>query len=132
MPTLNVSRVVNNPKFAQTFNVQRSQGGDWNDDGTWGDETIEVSFYGIIQPATAKELNQLKEGDRVKEVKSFHSTQEMYLSHVIDNASVTDIGYSARISDYAIWKNQLYRLAKRYEWSDFGYYKALGVRVEGD
>lgn len=131
MPTLNVSRVVSNPKFAQTFTIERSSGGDWNDNGTWGDVTVDVDFYGIIQPATAKELNQVPEGDRVKEVKSFHSTQEMFVSHV-DTENATDVGYNAGISDYAIWNGQRYRLAKRYEWADFGYFKALGVRVKGD
>ena len=131
MPTLNVSRVVSNPKFAQPFSIMRSQGGDWNDDGTWGDVTVEVQMYGIVQPATSKELNQLPEGDRVQEVKSFHSIQEMFISRVVGE-DTSDPGYNAAISDYAVWNGQQYRLAKRYEWSDFGYYKALGVRVKGD
>lgn len=131
MPTLNVSRVVTNPKFAQAFTILRSSGGDWNDDGTWGDVTVSIDMYGIIQPATPKELKQLPEGDRVLEVKSFHSIQEMFISHV-DGVDTTDPGYNASISDYTIWNGQQYRLAKRYEWSDFGYYKALGVRVKGD
>lgn len=131
MPTLNLSRVVSNPKFAQGFIIQRSEGGDWNDDGTWGDVSVDIDFYGIIQPATAKELLQVPEGDRVKEVKSFHSVNEMFLSRV-NGQDTSDVGYNAAISDYAMWQGQKYRLAKRYEWGDFGYYKALGVRIKGD
>lgn len=131
MPLLNVSRVVSNPMFAQAFIIERSSGGDFAVSGDWVDTTLQVSMWGIIQPATAKELLQLPDGDRVKEVKSFHSEQEMFITHA-NNADLTTTGYNAGISDIAIWNGQHYRLAKRYEWDDFGYYKALGVRIEGE
>lgn len=124
---LNLSRVVNNPKFAQSFTITRSQGGAWNDDGVWIDATTEVDMYGIIQPATAKELNQVAEGDRVKEVKSFHSSQEMFITHT-DGQNDSTTG----ISDIALHHNQQYRFVKLYPWNDFGYYKALGVRISGE
>ena len=123
MPTLNVSRVVNNPKFAQTFTIQRSSGGAFNTSGVWTDSSFTVNMYGIIKPATPKELDQLPDGDRVKEVRSFHSAQPMYVTH--NDAT-------PGLSDIATWNGQHYRLSKLYEWEDFGYYKALGVRIEGE
>jgi hypothetical protein len=132
MPILNVGRVVSNPMFAEVFSITRSSGGSWNINGTWGDATVDVSMWGVVQPATAKELEQVPEGDRAKEVKSFHSEQEMFITRVNKpDEDVTDPGYSAMISDVAVWNCQKYRLVKRFEWDDFGYYKALGVRIEG-
>lgn len=126
---LNLSKVVNNPKFAQSFNITRSQGGVFDDTGVWQDVTVDVPMFGVIQPATPKELEQVPEADRVKEVKSFHSQQEMFLTETtaIDDAN-------ARISDIVTWTTtgEQYRLVKLYPWEDFGYFKALGVRIVGE
>lgn len=128
MPTLNVSRVVNNPRFAKTFNITRSQGGSFDSTGTWQDAQVAIAMYGIIQPATPKELNQVEEGDRVKEVKSFHSSQAMFVTHT---TGLTDT--NAGLSDLVtIADGTQYRLVKLYPWADFGYYKALGVRIAGE
>lgn len=129
MPTLNVAKVVNNPKFAETFTIIRSQGGSFDYKGDWQDQTVNVQMWGIVQPATKKELLQVPEADRVKEVKSFHSMQEMRVTHtngVNDN--------TAGISDIVIWgtTGEQYRLEYLYPWEDFGYFKALGVRIAGE
>jgi hypothetical protein len=131
MPLLNVSRVVSNPMFATSFSLLRSTGGDFATNGVWADTQTTVPMWGIVKPATAKELEQVPDGDRVKEVKSFHSTQQMFITHV-DGVNVTDPAYSPGVSDIVVYQGSHYRLSKIYPWQDFGYYKALGVRIEGD
>lgn len=126
---INLAEVVNDPDFAQAFSIARSQGGEFDDSGVWQDVTVDVAMYGVIQPATAKELLQVPEGDRVKEVKSFHSSQQMFLTRTTE---VLDP--NAAISDLVTWSTtgEQYRLVKLYPWQDFGYYKALGVRISGE
>lgn len=125
---VNVSRVVNNPRFAKSFTIVRSQGGKFDDAGVWQDSVVSVDMYGIIQPATPKELEQVPDGDRVKEVKSFHSEQEMKVTHT---TGLNDT--NAGLSDLVTLENGTqYRLVKLYPWEDFGYYKALGVRIAGE
>lgn len=126
---INVAEIVNDPDFAQVFSISRSSNGAFDDSGVWQDSKVAVPMYGVIQPATAKELLQVPEGDRVKEVKSFHSSQEMI---VTETTGLTDP--NAAISDIVIWPTtgEQYRLVKLYPWQDFGYYKALGVRISGE
>lgn len=123
---ISLSEVVNDPDFAQPFSIQRSSGGAFASNGVWEDSKTTVLMYGIVQPATAKELLQVPEGDRAKEVKSFHSSAPMYettTNGLVDAGAIT--------SDIAIWKGLQYRIQKVYQWEDFGYYKALGVRMLG-
>lgn len=126
---ISLAEVVNDPDFAQSFTISRSSGGVFDSKGVWQQTDNSVSMYGIIQPATAKELLQVPEGDRVKEVKSFHSSQAMFVTHT---DGLTDT--TAATSDIATWPatGDQYRLVKLYQWSDFGYFKALGVRISGE
>jgi len=128
MPTLNVSRVVNNPKFAEEFTITRSMGGSFDNTGTWIDNTMQITGYGVIQPARSKELLQVPEADRVKEVKSFHTQLELRVSHA---DSINDNNQGT--SDIITWQStgEQYRLVYLYPWEDFGYFKALGVRIQG-
>lgn len=122
---INLAEVVNDPDFAQSFVITRSQGGAFKA-GKWQDATTTVQGYGVIQPATAEELNQVPEGDRVNEVKSFHSSSPLYETHTSGGDDP-----NARISDTIAWSGQNYKLVKVFQWQDFGYYKALGVRMSG-
>lgn len=121
---ISLAEIVNDPDFAQSFTVERSSGS-FDDTGTFVSTPADVPFYGIIQPATAKEIEAVPEGDRKREVKSLHSSQEFFL---------TRNDPSKGISDIAIWPatGERYKLVKLYPWIDFGYYKALGVRMAGD
>jgi hypothetical protein len=114
--------------FAQSFTVIRSTAGKWVK-GVFVDTPQSVPFYGIVQPATSREVQLLEEGDRNKEVKSFHSTQQFFVANVANQAQVTDPSYTPQNSDIAVWQGQQYRIKHVYEWGDFGYYKALGVRM---
>lgn len=121
---ISLSEIVNDPDFAQAFTVERSSG-DFDDTGTFISTATDVSFYGIIQPATAKEIKEVPEGDRVQEVISVHSSQQLFTTR---NEPV------AGISDVVLWPltGNKYKISKLYQWEDFGYYKALGVRMQGD
>ncbi len=126
---INVGEIVSDPDFAQAFTIARSSGGYFDPTGTWQETDGNIDMWGIIQPATAKELLQVPEGDRVKEVKSFHSQQGMFVTHT---DGLTDA--NAATSDIVTWltTGEQYRLVKLYQWIDFGYYKALGVRIAGE
>jgi hypothetical protein len=53
----------------------------------------------------------------------FFSLQPIYVSQG---------GTSAATSDTITWRGDTYRMAKVWPYGDFGYWKALGVRVSGD
>ena len=122
---IDVGLIVSDPDFAQEFVITRSCGGSWQA-GKWVNETIKVCSYGVIQPSTPEELEQVPEGDRVTGALSFHSEQALFETHTYGPndkfAGTSDI----------IWhRGQNYRLAKVFPWEDFGYFKAIGIRISG-
>src|SRR5215469_5161393 len=102
MPLINLARVINNPMFTQSFTVLRSTNGAFNTEGKFVDGQTTIAFNGIVQPATAKEVALLPEGDRQKEVKSFHSTQEFFVANVANQASNSG-PITPQNSDIAVW-----------------------------
>lgn len=116
-----IAEVVNDPDFAQSFTITRSEGGVWVQ-GKWRNATITVGAWGSIQPPNPEELEQVAEADRVSGVIAVHTTQPIYETHV---------DATTGISDLVTWHDQTYRIIKVYPWQDYGYYKALAVRMSG-
>lgn len=117
MPRINVSRVINNPKFAQKYTVHRKDG-DWVG-GRWvtTGET-QIIYNGVVTAPNAKEILQVPEGDRVKGVMCFHSTQELFVTR------------AEGTSDEIEWNGNRYRVSQVMPWADYGYWKAFGIRME--
>ena len=123
MPTINVSRVVKNSRFAQNYHIYREKGSFVA--GRWTQTTLDtILMFGVVTAAGTKDIIQVPEGDRSSQIMVFHSVEKLYVTHV-------DTCFSG-ISDKILWKGSYYRLFKVLEWSDFGYYKAFGISVEGD
>lgn len=116
-----IAEVVNDPDFAQSFSIQRSQGGTWQA-GKWVDSKTTIGMWGAIQPPTPEELDQVPEGDRITGVIAIWSTGQIY---------ETNVDSKLGISDIATWHNEPYRILKVFPWNDYGYWKALACRMSG-
>jgi hypothetical protein len=117
-----IAEVVDDPDFAQTFAVTRSQGGSWQS-GKWIDNVTTVSMWGSIQPPTPEELDLVPEGDRVTGVIAIHCSNQIYETNVASKLGISDI---------VLWHNQSYRVLKVFPWNDYGYWKALACRMSGE
>jgi hypothetical protein len=124
MPLLNVGRIINSPNFSQTFTVYR-ESGSWKA-GRWVSSETQLTMFGTITAAGALDLNQVSEGDRVTGVMCFYSQQEIFVTHASEQ------GISDGTSDQIEWNGDRYRISSVTPWSDFGYYKAIGVRMVGE
>lgn len=120
----NISRVVNSPIFAQNFTIVRSSGVFVK--GNWVNSPVTIPAYGSIQPATNEELVYVPEADRVKGVNVIHTEAVMYETHTGDAPDLT-----AGISDIVNWHNQQWKISYIYPWSDYGFTKAIAVRMSG-
>jgi hypothetical protein len=118
-----IAEIVNDLDFAQTFAIIRSQDGAFVK-GVWVDQTVNINSYGVIQPATSKDIEMLPEGDRNSETFMFHSSSPMYETH-------SDTVQSG-LSDLLVWRGNKYRIMKVTEFQDFGYWQALAVRKLAD
>ena len=116
-----IAEIVDDQDFAQSFTITRSQNGKFVL-GRWQNSTVTVGMWGSIQPPEPEELEQVPEGDRMLGVIAVHCTQRLYET----NTNQTD-----GISDQVIWHGENYRVFKVYPWNDYGYWKALAVRMSG-
>lgn len=119
----NLRNIIVNRDMVQTYEVHRSTG-DWGTDGRWTETTEVITMRGVISPLNAKELQNLPEGDRVKQVMKFHSREPLYLTRNDDTGKGT--------SDKIKWHESFYKLTNVGDYRDYGYYNAVGVRIEGD
>lgn len=117
---LDMSAVLFNPDLCQPFTAQRSSGSFVA--GRFVGTATTVSFFGPVQVADAKTLQQVPEGDRVTGAMVFWSTTPIYETRTGDNEGVSDI---------LIHHDQQYRVVKVWNWSDSGFFKAYAVRIKG-
>jgi hypothetical protein len=122
MPTLNLTRVVNSPAFAQEYTVNRSVG--TFQEGGFVFTTTPIQFWGIIQPATPQDLAQVPEGDRVTGMIGFISEEKMYRTYVE--------GQAEGIGDQIVWRGQNYKVVAVIIWKDFSFFKAIASRQSGE
>lgn len=129
---INVAEIVNDPDFAQSFYLIRSTGSFAL--GGFQTTPTTIPMYGVIEVAKEKELATLPEGDRISGAMAFYTSDPIYMTNVDANPSygAGNFGVTAkRISDVVLWHNQQFRVVKDSVWSDFGYYKTIGVRMSG-
>ncbi len=120
---LNVGRVLNNPRWETTFVVNRKTG-QWQS-GDFIQNEDPITFSGVVLSPGTKDIVQVPEGDRVSEMKLFLTKSKMYVTHAAeDNFAGT--------SDEILWEDHRYRLYQVKNWNNFGYYKAIGIMMEGE
>lgn len=120
---INVAEIILDPDFAQWYTITRSVNGQFS----WGgyqDLKQTLQTYGVIEPATSKDLEQIPEADRVIGMMAFYATIQLYTTQLL-NPGVSGI------SDQITWDSQQWRLQHVKEYQDYGYWKALGVRMSG-
>jgi hypothetical protein len=117
---IDVSEILNDPDLCEPFEVQRSTGS--FQAGRFVSTASAVPLYGSVQMADAKTLQQVPEGDRVTSARVFWSTSPMY---------ETRTGSNEGLSDILVHHGVQYRVAKVWDWSGAGYFKAFAVRIKG-
>lgn len=122
---IDVSRVVIG-KNSQSFTVYRKTGS-WVL-GRWVDIEKSIPFSGTITIAKEKDLTQVPEGDRVGGEIAIYTIKALYVTHATKDP-VT--GVDAGTSDEVLWQGDRYRLFNSNPYSDYGYYKLIGVRTAG-
>jgi hypothetical protein len=117
---LDVSEVVLSSEFAEAFSVARGSGE--FQAGGWSQQTSTVPLYGVVNPATARQLEMLPEGDRPTEALVFFCTKPLYVTS-------QDRGGT---SDVITWRSEQYRILSVMNYSNRGYYMAIAERMAGE
>jgi hypothetical protein len=117
---LDMTSVLSNPDLCQSFTAQRSSGSFVA--GRFVSTSTDVPMYGSVQVADPKTLEQVPEADRVTGAISVYTTSPIYETRTGDNEG---------LSDLILHKGKQDRVAKKWDWSNFGFFKAVCVRVKG-
>lgn len=121
---ISVMEIVTDADFAQHYTVTRLNGS-WVG-GRFVETPTTVSFYGPIIAANEQDISVLPEGDRVNGLMVFYTTLDN--PFLISRASDGQLG----TSDQPNWRGNKYRILRVFDYSDYGYQKAMGTRTDGN
>lgn len=124
MSLVDISFLIEDPDFAKPFIAYRKTG-NWKKGGKFVQDEVKINHFGIVQPASTEDIEQLPQGDRVKGVMCFYSRKEIHLTRTGDDE--TESGTSDEIE----WHKKRYKVIQVMPYSDYGFVKAFGVRMEG-
>lgn len=114
---INVGSLLFSPALSQSLMVYRKSGA-WVA-GIWtANPDVTITITAVVSAASGDDLDQIPEGDRQKGVILIHTTTPLLLT----NANGT--------ADEILFNGNRYRLAQVWDWSAFGYYKAIGVKMD--
>lgn len=113
---INVAELIHDPDFCTKFKRVRQIGSKVG--GRWVVEREDTkTITGVVSGVNSKDLEILPEGDRVKELKTFYALDELRVTG--NNAT----------SDICEYKDSRYKLIQGFDYSDYGYYKAIGIKL---
>lgn len=116
---IDLSELIYDPDFCTTFIVEKKSETKWiRGEPDYGLTRITVT--GIVSPSSSEDLNLLPEADRKHGMKTFYSSTPM---------EITD---TEKTSDVCIWNGRRYKLINGWNYSQNGYYKAIGELLGSD
>ena len=120
---INLSSVIHSPRLSQTYTILRSSGmwqeGEFVRDGS----PSSLLFRGIVTVATARDLQQIPEGNRQAGAMRILSTEPIYVTGELE-----ENGYS----DILLWNGEKYRIVSVTPDRDYGFYRAICTRMPGE
>lgn len=122
---IDVSFLISDPDFAQTIKVYRKTG-DWAPNGEFITTENEMPMTGVISIANAKQIEFIPEGDRIGGEIAIHTIEPLY------NSRNTTETQQSGLSDEIEWHGDRYKIYQVNEYSDYGYYFAIGQRKVSD
>jgi len=127
---IDISEMISDPDFLQEFTVYR-QPGYWVA-GDFVPNEQALTFYGIIMPATTKDLEQIPEADKVTGMMCFYVPYDTPL-YVTQNYPLTGDSDPEKLnSDQCVWQGDRYRVYQTNSYDDYGYIKAICAYMPGD
>lgn len=122
MPNLQITELITDPDFCQSFTITRLTGSVVKGDFITTPETFETT--GIIRPANTNDIQMVPEGDRVTGMVTVYTSNQLYVTR--RNGS-----NAPGLSDEITWQGEQYKIIQTANYSDYGYFKSMAVRKLG-
>jgi hypothetical protein len=119
---IDVSELIEDPDFAFPYTVLRRTGQWVNARFVVSDPPERLTYYGAVQPATTREIEQLGIGDNEKGVMKFFCRlpKDIYLTRNFDESDET-----AQVSDEILFRNSLYKVLQISPWQHGNWTRAF-------
>lgn len=114
---IDLSELIHDLDFCTNFIVVKESNPVWNK-GELTQKEIKLTVEGIVLPSSSKDIELLPEADRVHGLKSFFTDECEF--------TLTD---TEKTSDICIYRGKAYKLLQVFDYSDNGYYKAIGAMI---
>ena len=126
---INVSDLMTDPDFAFHYTVNRTLG-KWEKGRFILGTTQELKYFGPVQPASPKEIEQLSIGDQVNGVFKFFckSPKQLYLTRDLSAVAGKDDGSA---SDEILFRGNTYTIIRVMPWDHYGWQRAFATLKEG-
>lgn len=121
---INLSSVVLDARLAECFTVIRTSGS-WVSGGWEAGPSTSISMFGVITIADPRTLEMVPEGDRITGSVQVFCNERLYPTAVESRPD------APALSDLLEWKGCRFRLMNVSNWCSWGFYSAIGVRLEG-
>lgn len=114
---IDLSELIHDPDFCTSFIVIKKSEPIWNK-GELAQTETKLNVEGIVLPSSSKDIDMLPEADRIHGLKSFFTDECVF--------TLTD---TEKTSDICIYRGRKYKLLQVFDYSDNGYYKAIGTMI---
>jgi hypothetical protein len=122
---IDVSELITDPDFACPYSVNRRTG-QWVKGRFVVSEPQVLNFYGAVQPATVRELEQMAIGDNEHGVMKFFTRKPNDIYITREFSETTDI----QISDEIEFRGSLYKVLQVMPWQHGGWTRAFASLKE--
>lgn len=119
---INLSGVIHSPMLSQTITIMRTSG-TWENGGFIAGPPKKLNMTGIVTVASARELVKVPEGDRQSGAMKVLTTERLYVTGEINDAS--------NCSDVLLWRGERYRIYSVSPDTDYGFYRSIAMRIGG-
>jgi len=122
---IDVTELLHDPDFATHFTIRRTTG-QWKGGRFALNEPELIPCFHPAHPSTEKELAQIPEGDRLKEVITFFCVRPKKFHLTRSGPDASDEG---GISDEILYKGNIYKLVAVKDWDSHGWMRGFGTLV---
>lgn len=118
-----IAELIDDPDFCTSFTIMVSDSYR-QDDGEWIEGFEPYKMTGVIQPASSRDTAHMIDGDE------YRGAINVWARQMIATADNSE--RCAGLGDLIDWHCKRYRVVNSKDWSQYGYWQAMAVEVDGD
>jgi hypothetical protein len=128
-----LSEVVDDGVLGEPYTIQRSTG--IFQLGGFVTSSTNIPGFGVVSVSSGQDTQMRPESDRITGTMVFHSTQRIYETQLDASPNYGQGGFGEStqwFSDIIYWNNQGYRILDVRPYPNRNYWRAIGVRLQGN